>query len=1002
MAVPPLPRGTDNGSARSLPPLPGSGPGLEELDAPTGIGAERRPGRAPAARAPARASTAGLLDPTQASRVLRAAVDGAVGRSAALQGAAARRSLAEAKARSASALLPGAPSFGAAYVTDQAVRNRNARDAELSVSTPIWLPGEATASGRAAAADLSRVDAEAARQRLDVAGQVREALAAVAVAEADQRAASARLRDARALEADVTQRVRGRDAAETELLVASADRIEAEQALSETTAALEAVRVDYRTLTGLEPTAAALNEQEPPATGARTSDPRLAEARRAVDLAQADRALAAIQDRDSPEVALVGRQTRDIGGTVYDYSVGVQLRIPFGTDTRNAPRRAAAELEAADAVAALARAEREFNRGESRARIELAGAEQTRELAVKRSAVFDRQRALFERSYAGGETSLADLIRARTLRVASPKCTGPGRNQRPASPQPPEPGAGFDAMRRPIMPLRTPAILLLGIVLFAPASAVAHGGDDGEAQAAAPAGSASARTEAASADLELVAVVSGRRDVTIYLDSYRTNEPVEGAAILVSENGGPEITAQPLPDGGYRLDAPWAGQRGRHDLTFTVTTADLTDLLAASLAIPSATDVVAKPTGGRLHEAVATSRPVLTPALTFLLGIMVTLAFRHRGRMRAALGGGAFLTALLLGGVAFAHGGADDGDGPPPVTGATDAPRRLPDGGVFVPKPAQRLLSIRTMVSATTQAAKSVQVIGQVIADPNASGRVQPSQPGRVEPGEHGLAYVGMKVAKGDVLAQVAPAIGSVDRGNVGSQVADIDQQVRLAEQKVTRLSGLAGSVAGKDIDEARAELAGARARRAAVAPTLAGKEVLRAPISGVVSVANAVGGQFVEGKDILFEIVDPSRMWVEALGFDPALSAQMERASAVTADGRPLAVTFVGRGMSLRQGAVPLEFSLSDPPPGLAVGSPVSVVVEVAGTRSGVALPRSAIVRMPNGGSAVWDHASAERFMPVPVRAEPLDGANVLVLAGLKPGQRIVTTGADLLNQVR
>ena len=38
-----------------------------------------------------------------------------------------------------------------------------------------------------------------------------------------------------------------------------------------------------------------------------------------------------------------------------------------------------------------------------------------RNLAAKRFDVFERQRSLFERSYAAGETPLADLIRARTL-----------------------------------------------------------------------------------------------------------------------------------------------------------------------------------------------------------------------------------------------------------------------------------------------------------------------------------------------------------------------------------------------------------------------------------------------------------------------------------------------------------------------------------------------------------------------------------------------------------
>lgn len=399
-----------------LRPLPGAGgPSLTELDVTSQAGAQSRGNRVTAARAPARVAVPRLLDPVEAARVLRAAVDAAVLRNAGLQGAAARKALIAAKQRSAGAFLPGAPTFGAAYVTDQVIRNRNLRDAELSLGTQIWLPGEGTASVRAADADMSRLEAEGLRQVLEVAGQVREALAAVAAAEADQRASLARLRDARALEADLARRVRGRDAAEAELLVAQADRIEAEATLSERTAILEVSRVDYKTLTGLDPNTAALNEPTAPPSQARALDSRIIEAQRAIEVARANRELAGIQVRDSPEIGLLGRRTRDINGNVYDHSLGLQVRIPFATETRNAPRRAAAEVEYTDAVVALAKVERELGGAESRARIELASALAARDLAAKRMAVFERQRALFERSFAEGNTALADLIRARTL-----------------------------------------------------------------------------------------------------------------------------------------------------------------------------------------------------------------------------------------------------------------------------------------------------------------------------------------------------------------------------------------------------------------------------------------------------------------------------------------------------------------------------------------------------------------------------------------------------------
>lgn len=69
---------------------------------------------------------------------------------------------------------------------------------------------------------------------------------------------------------------------------------------------------------------------------------------------------------------------------------------------------------------------------------------------------------------------------------------------------------------------------------------------------------------------------------------------------------------------------------------------------------------------------------------------------------------------------------------------------------------------------------------------------------------------------------------------------------------------------------------------------------------------------------------------------------------------------------------------------------------------RQGVALPRASVVRGANGQSIIYEHVSAERFEPRAVRVEPLDGERVLVAAGLSAKARVVTQGAELLDQVR
>ncbi len=543
-------------------------------------------------------------------------------------------------------------------------------------------------------------------------------------------------------------------------------------------------------------------------------------------------------------------------------------------------------------------------------------------------------------------------------------------------------------------------VMLLGVAGLTPASA--HAGHD-DAEQPAASGPSAPRTEASSPDFEIVAVATDHR-LKIFLDRFATNEPIENASVQVAENGGAEMTADMQEDGTYAIQAPWLDVPGKHDLTFTVVAGDVSDLLTGTIQLADAPHAAVTSTsaGRRLRAALGERTGTVTLVLAFLLGVLSVVTVQARGRGRAIAGLLAVLVAALIGGVAFAHGGVDDGDGPAQQAVAGDAPRRQPDGTVGMPKDAQRLLAVRTVQAAQAVASRTVQIIGQVAPDPNAAGRVQSSQSGRIEPGEKGIAHVGQFVKAGDVLAVIAPAIAAVERGNFGSQVADVEQQVRIAEQKVGRLSNLVGSVAGKEIDEARAELAGARARRAAMSQTLAGREVLRAPVSGVVSTASAVNGQFVEGKDILFEIVDPTRLWVEAVGFDPALAGETRGASAMLTDGTPIKVELVGRGLALRQGATPLLFRILSPPAGLSVGAPVTVIVNVAVDATGISLPRSSIVRMPNGGSAVWDHDTAQLFVPRPVRLQALDGANVLILAGLKPGQRIVTQGADLLNQVR
>ena len=66
------------------------------------------------------------------------------------------------------------------------------------------------------------------------------------------------------------------------------------------------------------------------------------------------------------------------------------------------------------------------------------------------------------------------------------------------------------------------------------------------------------------------------------------------------------------------------------------------------------------------------------------------------------------------------------------------------------------------------------------------------------------------------------------------------------------------------------------------------------------------------------FEIVDPSRFWIEAVAHDPGVVANLSKAFAVTNSGETLALDFVGLGLSLRQQTVPLTFRVAQAAPNL------------------------------------------------------------------------------------
>ena len=290
------------------------------------------------------------------------------------------------------------------------------------------------------------------------------------------------------------------------------------------------------------------------------------------------------------------------------------------------------------------------------------------------------------------------------------------------------------ALRHLPAALRSGGLILLALVALARPSVAHEGHDHGAAPDAIAAGLP--RAEAHSNLFEVVAILQPGGALAITLDRFADNSPLDGAVTLTLD--GQEAAVERQGIGLFVVRHPLLERPGRRDLVFTVTAGEDMDLLTATLLVP--VPAAAASTRVEVLDLLRDSLVQIGIGIGLLVvGLLLGRASvrrplppavedasaTHPAKTQPAIGrrAAALLVASVL---ATAPASAQQS----PVTG--EAPRRLQDGAIFVPKPSQRLLGLRTQITESGEASAALRMIGTLVPDPNASGRVQPSQNGRL------------------------------------------------------------------------------------------------------------------------------------------------------------------------------------------------------------------------------------------------------------------------------
>ncbi len=273
-------------------------------------------------------------------------------------------------------------------------------------------------------------------------------------------------------------------------------------------------------------------------------------------------------------------------------------------------------------------------------------------------------------------------------------------------------------------------------------------------------------------------------------------------------------------------------------------------------------------------------------------------------------------------------------------------------------------------------------------------------------------AEMGQRVAAGAVLAQLDAADYQLAAQAAQAQLSGARTQRDLAQTEYKRYEGLRAQnfISSAELERREATLKAAQFTldQALAQAQNQGNQTqytqLRADAPGVITAVEAEAGQVVAAGTPVFRLAhDGPRDAVFAVSESMFMKLQNgQRMQAVVGQGGP---TLQGRVREIAGSADPVTRTFTvklalDEGQKVPLGATVNVLAQgLKGSQAAVIKVPTSALRQEGKTTAVW--VLDETKMTVasqPVQVDTADGNEVVITAGLQPGQRIVTAGVHVL----
>ncbi|MET3826663.1 cobalt-zinc-cadmium efflux system membrane fusion protein [Sphingomonas sp. PvP055] len=364
-----------------------------------------------------------------------------------------------------------------------------------------------------------------------------------------------------------------------------------------------------------------------------------------------------------------------------------------------------------------------------------------------------------------------------------------------------------------------------------------------------------------------------------------------------------------------------------------------------------------------------------------------------------------------------------------PVTHAAPA-------GSFAPTRDQ-LAAMKLMTVRDGSAVGGIQATGTIAVNGDSSTPVLLPFSGQVAAV---FVQAGQKVVRGQPLLRIASPdfVEARDQFLTASaQRATAAAQVRIAQDTATRQAAIYQTAGGalKDYRQAQSDLVTAqsalRSADAALAATrdklsllgkgateirgiqaggdaISSQTVYRAPVAGTIATRDVAPGQYVTagGDKPLMTIADASRVWLIAqLAEGDAASVHLGDHVRVTTPAYPgrvfdAVIDNIGAALDPATHRLPVRATVRNDDTALKPQMFANFTIEQrSGEPTGIYVPADAVIH-EGDKATVWVAGPKGYLYARPVQVADSSGGVDHIVAGLKPGERIVTSGALFVNE--